>query len=196
MNLANKLTLSRIVMAVIFTFLLLMDVKYTNIFATVVFIVACITDWVDGKVARHFKVESDFGKLVDPLADKILISAAFISFVEIPQIGLPAWIVIIMISREFAITGLRLLAANKGVVVPAGVWGKNKTVSQIILVISLLLYLTVLDINANITSIHIPEFFKQFFYWYFVFMVIITIILTLISGVVYLAKNWNLLKGY
>ncbi|MCD6460266.1 CDP-diacylglycerol--glycerol-3-phosphate 3-phosphatidyltransferase [bacterium] len=196
MNLANKLTISRIFMAVVFTFLLLIDLKYTNILAAVVFILACITDWIDGKVARHFQVESDFGKLVDPLADKILICAAFISFIEIPAIKLPAWIVIIIISREFVITGLRLLAANKGVVVPAGIWGKNKTISQIILIISLLLYLSALDINANITNICISQSLKQIFYWYFVVMVIITIILTVLSGIVYLIKNWNLLKGY
>ena len=196
MNLANKLTMSRIFMAIVFTFLLLIEAQYTNILATIIFIIACITDWVDGKVARHFKVESDFGKLVDPLADKILISAAFISFIEIPTIRLPAWIVIIIISREFTITGLRLLAANKGVVVPAGAWGKNKTISQIVLVISLLLYLTVLDINASIVSVHISQTLRNIFYWYYIVMIFVTITLTLLSGVIYLVKNWNLLKGY
>jgi len=194
MNIANKLTLSRIVATFIFMALLLSDIiPYSKTAATVVFILACITDWVDGHIARRLNVESDFGKLMDPLADKILICAAFIAFVELPQIALQSWIVIIIIGREFTITGLRLLAATKGEIIPAGFWGKNKTISQIVTIISILIYLTLMEL-ANVHGFKIPDSFFITLKTLTAFIMAITVLLTIISGFVYVYNNRHLIK--
>lgn len=196
MNIANKVTVSRVFAAIIFIAVLLAGFPFSNMLALVIFVYACITDWIDGYLARQLQVESDFGKLVDPLADKLLITSAFIAFIELPQVALPSWVVIVIIGREFSITGLRLLAANKGVVIPAGWWGKNKTISQIVTIISILVYLSALDAQAYIVAFDIPDWLSVAYYWYLVVLVVITVALTLMSGLVYVRKNWHMIEGY
>ncbi len=196
MNIANKLTVSRIFAAIVFVALLLMEFPMSDMLALLVFIYACITDWIDGKLARKLQIESDFGKLVDPLADKLLITSAFIAFIELPQVALPSWVVIVIIGREFTITGLRLLAANKGILIPAGWWGKNKTISQIVTIISILVYLAFLDIQGFCDGCVISLRLASLYYCYVACMVIITVVLTLVSGYVYMKKNWHLIGGY
>lgn len=137
MNLPNRLTLLRIALVPIFmVFELLPITKYHLLIALLCFIVASLTDLVDGKLARRNNQVTDFGKFMDPLADKLLVSAALVGFV---QLGLgSAWVAMIIIAREFLVTSLRLLAAGKGTVIAANIWGKAKTVSQMIAIIVVL----------------------------------------------------------
>ena len=150
MNLPNTLTMSRLGLAVVMMALLELEFPFSKTLALLVFAVAGLTDYLDGYIARRQNLTTPFGKLMDPLTDKVMVAAAFISFVEvhISRGGrlvslVPAWIVVIIISREFLVTGLRLLAASRGNIIPAGKWGKHKTVWQIIAIIVILLGLAV-----------------------------------------------------
>lgn len=160
MNLPNKLTLLRIILVVPFIILLMYGY---NIAALVIFAIASITDFFDGYIARKYNLITDFGKLMDPLADKILVLAALILFVELKYI--PAWVVIIILSREFFVTGIRIIASAKGDVIPADKSGKYKTVTQMIAIIIILIFTNrTLDIgNSKIFLAHIiisvPLFF-------------------------------------
>lgn len=156
MNLPNILTISRFGLAMVMMALLALGFPYSMSLALLVFAVAGLTDYLDGHLARKLNLITPFGKLMDPLTDKVMVCAAFVSFVEIHNYRghalVPAWIVVIIISREFLVTGLRLLAANRGNVISAGKWGKHKTVWQIVAIIVILLGLSVrhdLLRNAN-----------------------------------------------
>ena len=137
MNLPNMLTLSRLGMAAILIALLSLSFPFFKTLALVVFVIAGITDFFDGYLARNVYGVTSFGRLMDPLTDKVLVCAAFICFVDLGIV--PAWIVIIIVAREFMVTGLRLLAASKGKIISAGQWGKHKTVWQIVAIIVILL---------------------------------------------------------
>src|SRR5213594_3122807 len=136
MNLPNKLTISRFVLTVAFLAVIFSETRFHETIALALFCAASLTDYFDGKIAREQKLITNFGVLMDPLADKILVCSAFIAFVGLKWI--PAWMVVIIVARELAITGLRLLAASKNVVLAAEGYGKHKTVSQIIAIISIL----------------------------------------------------------
>src|SRR5213083_327472 len=136
MNLPNKLTISRFLLTVAFLAVIFSEVRYHETFALLLFSAASLTDYFDGKIARRDKLITNFGTLMDPLADKILTCSAFIAFVGRGTV--PAWMVVIIVTRELAITGLRLLAATKNVVLAAEGYGKHKTVSQIAAIITLL----------------------------------------------------------
>ena len=131
------LTMSRLGLAMVLMALLSINFPFARSLALLVFIAAGITDYLDGYLARNYYGVTAFGRLMDPLTDKVLVCAAFVSFVELRLI--PAWIVVIIISREFLVTGLRLLAASRGDIIPAGRWGKHKTVWQIVAISTLLL---------------------------------------------------------
>ncbi|HIZ78717.1 MAG TPA: CDP-diacylglycerol--glycerol-3-phosphate 3-phosphatidyltransferase [Candidatus Lachnoclostridium stercorigallinarum] len=139
MNLPNKLTLLRVIMIPFFVVCLLWDsgqnqtLRYV---AAVIFIAASLTDMLDGKIARKYNLVTNFGKFMDPLADKLLVCSALICLIELGQ--LPAWMVIVIISREFIISGFRLIASDNGVVIAASYWGKFKTTFQMIAVILLI----------------------------------------------------------
>ena len=136
MNLPNKLTVSRFVLTVAFLAAMFSRFPYHETLALVFFAAGGVTDFLDGHIARRRGLITNFGKLMDPLADKILVCSAFIAFVELRWI--PAWMVVVIVSRELAITGLRLLAASKNVVLAAERYGKHKTISQIVAVLALL----------------------------------------------------------
>lgn len=175
MNLPNKLTLLRCFMIPFFVFFLLAEGGENRTFrmiALVLFITASLTDLLDGKIARKYNLVTNFGKFMDPLADKLLVCSALIGLIELGQ--LPAWMVIIIISREFIISGFRLIASDNGVVIAASYWGKFKTTFQMIAVILLILNLPAL---ALITSLCV---------W-------ISLALTIISLVDYIAKNHRIL---
>jgi CDP-diacylglycerol--glycerol-3-phosphate 3-phosphatidyltransferase len=161
MNFPNMLTMSRLFMALIMMALLTLAFPFSKSIALLIFAVAGLTDFLDGYIARKYGLTTPFGQLMDPLTDKIMVCAAFVSFAEINFIHpgtflhsgiamkginivplIPAWITVIIISREFLVTGLRLLAVNKGVVISAGKWGKHKTVWQIIAIVVLLMGLS------------------------------------------------------
>lgn len=172
MNLPNKLTVLRVIMIPVFLVFLLTDCAgdASKYIAAAVFVLASLTDMLDGRIARKYNLVTNFGKFMDPLADKLLVCSALIAFVELGY--LPAWIVIIIISREFIISGFRLIAADKGVVIAANYWGKFKTTFQMIMTILLILQL---DYQYADTV-----------EWIFVY---IALALTVISLVDYIYKN-------
>ncbi len=176
MNVPNCLTLLRILMVPVFVVFMLVDIfgAADQYIAGVIFILASITDTLDGYLARKNNQITVFGKFMDPLADKLLVCSAMICLVELRL--LPSWIVIIIVGREFIISGFRLIAAERGIVIAASYWGKFKTVSQMIMVILLVF--------------HFGGFFdilEQIFIW-------LSVILTVISLVDYMYKNKDILK--
>jgi len=188
MNLPNVLTLARLGITAFFVASISLDFPWHFTVALVLFLVATLTDYLDGEIARCRNLITDFGKLMDPLADKILTASAFICL--IPLGAIPAWAVIIIISREFLITGLRLLASSKGIVLPAEKLGKHKTAWQMATIIFFLGLLSLGEIFPRR-----PELRQDVWTvggWIFV---TITVLLTLFSGFAYLWKNRNLLKA-
>jgi len=143
MNLANKLTVARILMVPFFILFMELNGFWFAVSALLIFIAASITDLLDGRIARKNNMVTPLGIFLDPLADKLLISAAFICFVDIHYLDVPAWMVIAIISREFLITGLRTIAAAKNVIIPADKAGKFKTTSQIVVIIMILLIIII-----------------------------------------------------
>lgn len=182
MNLANKITLSRIFITPLFIAGILSSSVTWRIIAVACFAYGSVSDWLDGMLARKYGYVSDFGKFIDPLADKIFICAAFISFVEMPQLGIPSWMVIIIITREFIITGLRTLAVSKGIVLPAKKSGKFKTTSQLIAIGIILVILLMDSLGYTAPYLDIIPLCA---------MIIVTL-LTTISGCSYLIQHKNL----
>jgi CDP-diacylglycerol--glycerol-3-phosphate 3-phosphatidyltransferase len=137
MNLANRLTIIRIVLVPVFMLFLLVKISYGEYIAAAIFIIAALTDSLDGYVARKHNQVTNLGKLMDPIADKLLITSALISLVQMDKIS--AWIATVIIAREFVVTGLRSVAASDGFVIAASIWGKLKTISQIVAVVAIIL---------------------------------------------------------
>lgn len=150
MNWANRLTLSRLALTVLFVAALNSSWHYARTTALIIFLIAGITDFVDGEVARRYGIVTNFGKLMDPLVDKIMMAAAFISLV--PLKAVPAWAATTVVARDFLITGLRLMAASKGRVLPAEKLGKQKTSWQIITVIFFLLLLSIAELRVDLAN--------------------------------------------
>ncbi len=136
MNLPNKLTILRMIMIPFFMYFFLSDMEYGRITGAFIFVIASFTDTLDGYIARKYNLITVFGKFMDPLADKLLVSAALICLVETGYIS--SWVAIIIIAREFAVTGLRVLAASDGIVIAASWWGKIKTITQMVAIVSML----------------------------------------------------------
>jgi CDP-diacylglycerol--glycerol-3-phosphate 3-phosphatidyltransferase len=190
MNLPNKLTVLRFALTVLFLWALFSPLRYNDTLALFFFSLAGATDFLDGWLARRHRLITNFGILMDPLADKILICSAFIAFVESTRLNpnapvkVAAWMVIIIVARELAITGLRLLAASKNVVLAAEYFGKHKTVSQIVAINALLV------VNA---CEEWPAWLQKFFLsWVPTFaeiMLWVTVALTITSGAIYLWRN-------
>jgi CDP-diacylglycerol--glycerol-3-phosphate 3-phosphatidyltransferase len=187
MNLPNKITLSRIVLAFVFMFFLFYQGIMAKYLALFTFALASFTDFLDGRIARRNNLENDFGRLMDPIADKILILSAFLAFVELKIV--PAWMVIVIIFRELLITGLRINAARRGKILSASLAGKHKTVSQMVAIISILIFLIIKESASTLWSPLWELWFKRGVFY----LMLLTIILTLISGLSYLARNKNAL---
>src|SRR5688572_30020173 len=204
MNLPNKLTISRLVMTVAFVGCMAAGEEYDALkmvgrpsgwnFAytasLILFIVAGITDYLDGTIARKRGLVTSFGKLMDPLADKVLMAAGFICLV--PLKALPAWVVICIISREFLITGLRLVAASKGTILPSEKLGKHKTVWQIITVGYFLLLLSVAELDRA-GMLHADVWWWYAWRWVGWTLAGVALVLTLYSGLGYLSRHRDLL---
>ncbi|SHG93989.1 CDP-diacylglycerol--glycerol-3-phosphate 3-phosphatidyltransferase [Tepidibacter thalassicus] len=170
MNLPNKLTIFRIILVPVFVVVMLSNLKNSLFISAGIFALASITDFLDGYIARKYNLISDFGKFMDPLADKILVASALITMVELNLI--PSWMVIIIISREFAVSILRAIASSNGIVIAASKWGKAKTISQIFAIMMILL--------------KIP--YSNIVLW-------IAVFLTIFSGYDYIYLNRNLFKN-
>lgn len=177
MNLPNKLTILRMIMIIPFVVFMLVPIGGAGKWiALALFVIASLTDLLDGKIARKYNLVTTFGKFMDPLADKLLVCSALICLVEMGKI--PAWIVIIIVSREFIISGFRLVASDSGIVIAASYWGKFKTVSQMLMVIVL-----IADLGGVFDMIGTA-------------LIWIALILTVVSLVDYIAKNVQVLtKG-
>lgn len=191
MNLANKLTIWRIILIPFFIICFYVPglaasylsidgfhLPYSYLLGLIIFLIAAVTDFFDGHIARKYNLITDFGKFMDPLADKLLVTAAFLIFVE--QGLLPAWVVFVILAREFMVTGLRTIAAAKGVIMAAGWTGKLKTVIQFAMIATLLL------LNWPFSMWGIP--LGDILIW-------LAVLLTVASGAEYLLKNLDVLRG-
>ena len=193
MNLPNKLTVSRFGLTVLFLWALFSPFKYNDTLALIFFCLAGVTDYLDGYLARSRNLITNFGKLMDPLADKVMVCSAFIAFVESTHlhpdapVKVGAWMVIIIVARELAITGLRLLAASKNIVLAAERFGKHKTISQIVCIIALL----VVDACEE-WPVALKNFFSPWTPVFAEVMLWLTVSLTLCSGGIYLWRNRHL----
>ncbi|MDB6054145.1 MAG: pgsA [Verrucomicrobiales bacterium] len=192
MNLPNRLTVSRFVITVLFLIVLFSRVRYHETLSLVLFVAGSLTDYFDGKIARKYKLITNFGTLMDPLADKILICSAFIAFVD--RGWMPAWMVVVIVARELAITGLRLLAASKNVVLGAERYGKDKTVSQIVAIISVLVLASYKEWGSLGQAFFGFNLFNQgpWVVWFTQYSKIVAVALTFFSGSMYLWKNREL----
>lgn len=171
MNTANKLTMLRVALIPVYLVVLYWGFPGAAYAALAIFIIASLTDFVDGYIARHYNQTTDFGKFMDPLADKCLVTAAMLWFVEIGQ--MPAWALLIVIVREFAVSGLRMIAADKGRVIAAGWSGKVKTASTMVCIVLMLLPIA---------------------YWVNSICVAVIVLTTIYSGVEYFTKNLDVLS--
>ncbi len=177
MNLANKLTTMRVVLIPVFLLVLLsplIEEPFHRYIAVAIFIIASLTDFLDGYIARSRNIVTNFGKFMDPLADKLLVCSALVAMVELED--LPAWVVILILSREFAITGFRTLAMEAKVVMAASWWGKIKTTTQMIMIIVVLL---------DIDNMEMLEYI----------LIALATFFTILSGVDYIVKNRSVLRG-
>ena len=203
MNLPNKITVVRICLVPIFMIVLFLPFKEANLVGLIIFILASLTDSLDGHIARSKNLVTNFGKFLDPLADKLLVSAALIALVGMHKI--PSWFATIVIAREFMVTGIRLLANGEGRVIAASIWGKIKTITQII-AISLLLLDWTSPLASDSSDVFMIGKLKNLITTFSdaplansigilaVVMIIVSIIITIFSGVDYLVKNKDVLK--
>lgn len=196
MNTPNKLTLARILLIPLFTvFLLHPDIPLSYLYAGIIFGVASLTDYFDGKIARKRNLITDFGKLLDPVADKLLVAAAFICFIEN---GLTtSWVLIIVLLREFLVTSVRMVSAGRGLVIPANMWGKCKTVSQIAAIVLVIILQFVLQLFtqgfADASAVDTASL-ESIFYIVGNCAIWISTVLTFISGAVYIWDARELFK--
>lgn len=210
MTLPTKLTIGRLGLTVVFMFLLFLAASaeqggsrrlmavppfVLRAGALVVFLAAVVTDALDGRLARRHGLETDLGRLLDPLADKILISAALISFVQLREIHVPAWMVVVIISREFAVTGLRGMAAAKGRVLPATPAGKLKTAWQMAAIVAVLVFLVVRDALFELARqdawVAIDGWMRALVYC----TMLVAVVLSAVSGCMYLYRNRDVYLG-
>lgn len=182
MNLPNKLTLLRVAMIPVFVVLALFEGFEMQIAACVVFVLASLTDLLDGQIARKRNLVTDFGKFADPIADKLLVMSALVVFVG--QSRMPSWVCILMLAREFIISGFRLVAASSGKVIAAGKLGKYKTVSQMIAVVMIMLFVPVGG----------AEFASSALILLTNIVIYISLALTVVSGADYIVKNYDCIK--
>ena len=189
MNLPNKLTCLRVLLIPVFLiFLYIGAIPYHFLLALVVFAAASITDALDGKIARARGLVTNFGKFLDPLADKVLVITALLAFIELDEMQISAIPVMIIVAREFMVSGLRMLTASEGVVVAAGIWGKLKTTFTMVTIVGVMAYLSL----AYDFGLAVPDFVRT---WILGGLIWISTILTIISGLVYLKGCWKYIDG-
>lgn len=192
MNLPNQLTLARIVLAFVFVGFFLIDAPWAKAFSLVIFLAAALTDLYDGYLARRTGVVTGFGKFMDPLADKVLVSSALISFVALGYIK--AWMVVVIIFREFMVTGLRLLAAYKGIVIVPSLWAQVKTFLEMTTIAAILIF-------TNLKAWLVPNghdwaiFYSPWTLKSFNGLIFLAMLLSVGTGIDYLIKNAPLLRG-
>ncbi len=193
MNLANKLTMVRILLVPLFLiFIAVKNIPYGTFIATFIFIIASLTDQLDGYIARSRNQVTTFGKFMDPLADKLLVTAALISLVELQVI--PAWATVIIIAREFAVSGLRTIAASEGKVIAASMWGKVKTVTQIFAIIALLIQVNIESSKYLLSLVENNAVFREIIKYGPRVILLLAVIMTIVSGYDYFKKNITIIN--
>jgi CDP-diacylglycerol--glycerol-3-phosphate 3-phosphatidyltransferase len=192
MNLPNQLTVARLFLTIVFVGVLSSSIPYAATIGAILFIIAALTDMLDGILARKLGLITDFGKLMDPLADKVLMCSTFVLLVELDQ--LRAWVVAVILTREFLVTGLRLLASSKGLVLAADSLGKWKTILQMVTAIYLLVLLA--SSEGAVFGIFNPLYQTRILGPALMqpILVGLTLFFTVVSGLSYLVKNWTLLR--
>ncbi|MBP9989256.1 MAG: CDP-diacylglycerol--glycerol-3-phosphate 3-phosphatidyltransferase [Ruminococcus sp.] len=181
MNLPNKITVFRMFIAPIFLAVFLLNLPHSNLFAAIIFIIGAITDAIDGNLARKNNMVTNFGKLLDPIADKMLVTACMLGFLKFNICNI--WIVMIILTREFAVTSLRLIASAQGVVIPANIFGKIKTVAQMISSIAVLI---LCEINTDFSlGLNISLISN--------ILMAVTAVFAVVSGIIYFIKGFNLI---
>ncbi len=192
MNTPNKLTLLRVFLAPVFMYFFLFDNFYMRIIGLALFVIAALTDLADGYYARKYGIITGFGKFMDPLADKILVSSALIAFIALRYVSpLP---VLLIIGREFAVTGLRLLAAYRGVVISPSWGAKLKTFLQMVVVAILVLYITLLTTLQHLESPALA-FLEFDYYFYFNLLLWLTAVITVWTGIDYVLKYFYMIRS-
>lgn len=198
MNLPNQLTIARLVMAFAFVALMSFPMLGTYFLAYAVFTAAAISDYYDGKIARQRNLVTNFGKLLDPVADKVLISGALIMLLHVPGLSIPAWTVVAIIAREFLVTGARSLAASEGIVIPANLWGKTKAVIQMVYVFVFLMLVIVgdvLDMLSRKVSDPAWTSFLDYYHrgvsWGSFLAAIFVALFTIYAGLQFMRGNWR-----
>lgn len=186
MNTPNKLTLGRMIATPIFMATMLIDFKYHYLVSLIIFAAASLTDMIDGKMARKYNLITDFGKFLDPLADKMLTTAAYLGFAFLFAKGAYGWqvttILFIVLFREFTVSSIRLVTANSGLVIPANIWGKLKTVSQMLGLVAALVFYTLIS-DFGFTQIQsVCDIIIMVLFW-------LSAVLCVISGLIYLLKS-------
>ena len=188
MNLPNKLTVSRFLLTVAFLVVMFSRMPFHETIALALFLAAGVSDFLDGELARRCKLITNFGILMDPLADKIMVCTAFIAFVGLEW--LPAWMAVVVVARELAITGLRLLAASKSVVLAAERYGKHKTVSQIVAIVAILILASYGQWGVPGEALFGWQLYGQpWIKWFADAAKWLAVVLTFVSGWLYLWKN-------
>ena len=186
MNLPNRITVARIILTFIFMVFLFSNGFTFKVLALITFIIAAFSDYLDGFIAKKYDLTSNFGQIMDPVADKILTLAAFLAFVEMKLV--PAWMVVIIIMRELLITSLRFLALKNSEVLPAGVGGKHKTVSQMLSILVILVFIVFKAAGERVFDFWNPTFEHWYKQVIFILMCV-TVVLTIGSGISYLLGN-------
>lgn len=183
MNLPNKLTVCRIILAPVFLFLFCAEnIPHNFLLALIIFIVASVTDFADGRIARKNNIVTDFGKIADPIADKILTTAVLLCFISIDLCSI--WVILIILTREFTISAIRITAASHGIIIPANIYGKIKTISQMI--VSIVILTAIVLSNENIYIVPYLNVISSVLLW-------ITALITAISGIVYIKDSMELI---
>ena len=195
MNLPNKLTVLRLILVPFFVAALFVPIPHHMLIALLIFAAASFTDHLDGRIARKYNLITDFGKFLDPVADKVLVISALVSFVPLGHAEL--WAVLVIIAREFMVTSVRLVAADSGKVIAANSWGKFKTISQLvaILVILSLQYIQELICLGIVPSFSVGAADSGLFFALIGHsLILISVFFTVLSGGIYLKQNWHLIK--
>ena len=201
MNLPNKLTIARLIMAFAFVALMSFPTLVTYLLAYIVFTAASISDYYDGKIARERNLITNFGKLLDPVADKVLISGALVMLMQVSGLYIPAWTVVAIIAREFLVTGARSLAASEGVVIPANIWGKTKAVIQMVYVFVFLALVIIGDVLDAFSRVVAAPWWASFLTYYHKAVmigsfcaVIFVALFTIYAGLQFMRGNWNVMS--
>lgn len=193
MNLPNRLTVARLFMVPVFVVLMSIEHVLSHALAYIVFIVASYTDYLDGQIARKHNLITNFGKLLDPLADKILLAAAFVMLMKVPSLNIPGWTIVAILAREFLVTGARAMAASEGVVIAANRSGKAKTITQMIYIYTFLFFAMVEEVALRWAPGYAESYLailKTTSLWAIIFVSALTVY----SGIQFARDNWRTLQ--